>query len=65
MATGNQNTFDHMTEKIGIRLPPELRARLDDIRPRVERTRSDIIRQALEYYLPILEATLTPKGKTP
>lgn len=62
MATGNQNTFDHMGKNFNVRLSDELRTRLDGIGKRMRMTRADIIRDALENYLPVLEMA-QPKVK--
>jgi len=59
MATGNQNTYDHMGKNFNVRLSDELRGRLDTVGKRARMTRADIIRDALENYLPILEMTLS------
>ena len=64
MATGNQNTYDHMGKNFNVRLSDELRGRLDAVGERARMTRADIIRDALENYLPILEA-VAPTGKKP
>jgi len=64
MATGNQNTFDHMGRNFNVRLSDELRGRLDKVGGYARMTRADIIRAALENYLPILEMTTTPRKKS-
>lgn len=49
--------------RVGVRLPRELRARLADATAAQQRTGSDIVRAALERYLPELEAAATgPPG---
>jgi predicted DNA-binding protein len=64
MATGNQNTYNHMQRNINIRLSDELRARLEKVAKAVELTKADVMRQALENYLPILEAVQPKQGAT-
>lgn len=59
MATGNQHTYDPKGKTFGVRLPDELRARLGVDAEAARMTGGDVIRAALEWYLPILEATLT------
>jgi predicted DNA-binding protein len=66
MATGNQHTYDPMGKTFGVRIPDELRARLDTDAQAARMPKADVIRAALEYYLPILEATLpAQKRKRP
>lgn len=46
--------------KVTAKLPRELRARLADVTARQDRTASDIMRAALERYLPELEGAAPP-----
>jgi predicted DNA-binding protein len=64
MATGNQHTYDPKGKTFSVRIPDELRERLDDDAKAARMARADVVRKALEWYLPILEAT-TPRENAP
>jgi predicted DNA-binding protein len=65
MATGNQNTFGTRQDaNFNVRIPTELRTRLKTASTAHQVTQADIIRVALENYLPILEGVMSPnQGK--
>jgi predicted DNA-binding protein len=62
MATGNQHTFGPQQDKnFNVRIPSALRERLKTVSQAHEITQADVIRDALENYLPLLEAVTMPK----
>jgi len=61
MATGNQNTFGPRRDaNFNARIPTELRERMKRVSQAHQITQADILRNALENYLPILEMVTTP-----
>jgi predicted DNA-binding protein len=65
MATGNQNTFGTRQDaNFNVRIPTELRNRLRLVSTMNQITQADVVRDALENYLPILEIVTPPnQGK--
>jgi predicted DNA-binding protein len=65
MATGNQNTFGTRQDaSFNMRIPSGLRERMKQASKAHRITQADIIRNALENYLPILEMLTNGKKET-
>jgi predicted DNA-binding protein len=64
MATGNQNTFGvRQDAKFNIRIPTALRERVKQVSAAHKITQADVLRNALENYLPILEMLNSTKAE--
>ena len=64
MATGNQNTFGTRQDaKFNIRIPTALRERVKRVSAAHRITQADVLRNALENYLPILEMATPAKAE--
>lgn len=61
---GNQFRSSNASQNLNLRLPPELRARVEAVAAKADppKTKADVVREALELYLPILEAQRKPES---
>lgn len=60
---GNQFRSSNASKNLNLRLPPELRTRVEAAAAKADppKTKADVVREALELYLPILEAQKEPE----
>ena len=53
---GNQFHSSNASTNLNFRIPPDLRARVEVAADRHAKSKADVVREALELYLPILES---------